>query len=64
LSILAKFSILDDLGKSTTMACTLKCIAKLISYVIIASDLNLMCSYGESHSVMYELILASTKSDQ
>jgi hypothetical protein len=51
---------------SITMAFTLRCIAKLISWVMMASDLSLTCSYLESQSTKppLEFTLASTKSCQ
>ncbi len=51
---------------SITIAFTLKCMAKLISWVMMASDLSLTCSCLESQSTKppLEFTLASTKSCQ
>ena len=57
--IAAKLSIFSLLGKSNIIYPTAKCIAKFISCSIIASDLLLICSYGESHYVKYELIFST-----
>ena len=61
-----KFSILGFWGKSKTTAWTHKWMAKLISWVIIASDLSLTCSNFESQSTipLFELTFARTKSLQ